>query len=71
MLAYMQAVHTAKKGPIYFGGMITSIDRTLGLERELATLDPLLILSIDIDACCRMWLTKNKRDERYSLMIGN
>lgn len=70
MLAHMKAVGTAKKRLISFGGVITSITRALGLKAELATLDPLLVPSIDIDACLHIWLIKNRRDERYSLMIG-
>lgn len=71
MLAHTQAVHTAKKGPISFWGLITTIARAIGLEREIATLDPLLIPSIDVDAYRHMQLIKNMRDVRYSLMIGN
>lgn len=71
ILAHMQADRIAKKGPISFGGMITYIARALGLESELATLMHYVIPSLDIDAFCHMWLIKNRRHERYSLMIGN
>lgn len=71
MFAHMQAVHTTKKGLISFGGVITSIVHAIGLERELATLDPLFIHSLDIDACLHMRLIKNRWGRRYSLMIGN
>lgn len=56
---------------ISFGGVITSIARSLGLDMKLSTLDPLPMLSLDIDACRHMQLIKNMRDEIYSLMIGN
>lgn len=71
MLVHMQVVHTTNKGPIYFRGVITSIAHALGLEMDISKLDPLPIPSLDIDACCHIRLIKNKRDERYSLMIGN
>lgn len=71
MPIYQQVVCTAKKGSISSGGVITSIVRALGLKRELATLDPLLIPSLDIDVFRHMRLIKNMRDVRYSLMIGN
>lgn len=71
MLAYMHAVGTVKKGLISIGGVITSIACVLGLEAQLAALDPLLVPSLDIHVCRHMWLIKNMRDERYSLMIGN
>lgn len=71
MLAHMQAVHTAKKGHITFGGLITSIAPALDLHAELATLDPLPMLSLYIDICRHMRLIKNKSDERFSLMISN
>lgn len=71
MLTHIQAFCTAKKGLISFGAVITSIARAIGLDKELATLDPLPILSLDIDAFLHMRLIKNMRDGRYSLMIGN
>lgn len=71
MLAHMKAIHITKKGTISFGGVIISIVGTLGLEAELATLDPLSIPSLDINACRHMQLIKNRRDETYSLIIGN
>lgn len=67
----MKAVHTAKKWHITFGGLITSIDRTLDLHVELATLNPIPMLSLDIDVCRHIRLIKNMRDGRYSLMIAN
>lgn len=51
--------------------MITSIARAIGLDAELATLDPLLIPSLDILAFLHMRLIKNRRDGKYSLMISN
>lgn len=66
----MQAVCTAK-GYISSGGLIISIAHALGLHGELATIDPLLVLSLDIDVCHHMQLIKNMRDERHPLMIGN
>lgn len=71
LLAHMQAVRTAKKGHIIFGGLITSIARALNLHAELATLDPLPMFSLDIDVCLHMRLMKNKSDERFSLVIAN
>lgn len=67
----MQAVRTAKKGNITFGVLITSIAHALDLHAELATLDPLHMLSLDIDVCRHMRLIKNMSDERFSLMIAN
>lgn len=64
----MQADHTAKKGAISFRGLITTIAHTLDLHMELATLDPLPMLFIDIDVCLHMRLIKNMR---YSLLIAN
>lgn len=71
MLAHMQAVGTAKKGPIPIGGVITSISCALCLEVELATLDPLPGPSLNIHAFRHMRLIKNMRDVRYLLMISN
>lgn len=71
MLAHMQAVGTAKKGPIFIGGVITSIARAIALYVELATLDPLPTPSLDILEFCHMQLIKNRRDGKYSLMLGN
>lgn len=71
LLSHMQAGCTAKKGHIEFGGLITSIARSLDLHAELATLDPLHMLFLDIDVCRHMRLIKNMSDERFSLMIAN
>lgn len=71
MLAHMQAVHRANKRPIYFGGVITSIACAIGLDTGLGTLESLLIRLLDIHACCNIWLIKNMRGGRYSLIIGN
>lgn len=65
LLAYMQAVRTAKKRHIAFGGLITSIARTQDLH------DPLPMLSLEIDVCRHMRLIKNISDGRFSLMIAN
>lgn len=50
----MQAVCTVKKGHIAFGGIITFIARALDLHAELDRLDPLPMLSLDIDVCLHM-----------------
>lgn len=51
--------------------MITSIAHAIGLDAELATLDPLPTPSLDIVAFHHMRLIKNMRDAKYSLMISN
>ncbi|KAI5442121.1 hypothetical protein KIW84_011261 [Lathyrus oleraceus] len=45
--------------------------RALDLHTELATLDPLPMLSLYIDVCHHMRLIKNESDGRFSLMIAN
>lgn len=71
LLAHMQVICTVKKRHIAFEGLITSIARALDLHRELNMLDPLPMLSLDIDVYRHMRLIKNMRDEMYSLMIAN
>lgn len=71
LLAHMQAVRTAKKGHITFGGLITSIACSLDLYAKLAMLDPLPMLSLDIVVCLHMRLIKNKNDGRFSMTIAN
>lgn len=51
MMAHMQEVCTAKRYHISIGGVITSIACAIGLEAELAILEPLPTHSLDILAC--------------------
>lgn len=60
-----------RKGPISFGGLITSIARALGLDVELASLEPLPSCFLDIHACRYMRLIRAKLDGIYLLMFHN
>ncbi|KAI5433700.1 hypothetical protein KIW84_020823 [Lathyrus oleraceus] len=54
--------------PFCIGGQVTSIARALGLSNKLATLQPLLTPSLDIDSCRVQRLIKDMRDDIYSVM---
>lgn len=71
MIAHMNVVRTARKGPISFGDLITSIARVMGLHTELATLGPLPSNSLGLHACRYMRLIKAMSDGRYLLMVHN
>ena len=51
-----------KGGPIVFGGLITSIARTLNLNDEIATLEPLPPRIIDLNFLKSMKMCRERRD---------
>ncbi|KAI5423876.1 hypothetical protein KIW84_030194 [Lathyrus oleraceus] len=71
LLAHFQSTYARTGGPIYVGGLITSITLALNLGTELATLEPLETPFADLDYCHSMRLIKNKPDGKYSLMISS
>lgn len=71
LLAHFQSTSVQNGGPIYVRGLITSIALTLNLGMELATLESLETLFVDLDYFCSMRLIKNKPDGKYFLMISN
>ncbi|KAI5402442.1 hypothetical protein KIW84_050165 [Lathyrus oleraceus] len=71
MLSHMQVIINAKRGPIIFGGLITSIARVLGLKEKFSRLTPLLHHAIDIDMARSMKLVKRRSDGKFNLIIAN
>lgn len=71
MLVHMQLICVRGATHLCIGGLVTSIARALGLGNELATLQPLPTPSLDIDSCRSQRLIKARRDDIYSLMVGN
>ncbi|CAI8601203.1 unnamed protein product [Vicia faba] len=71
MLTHMHVFVTARRGHITFGGLITSIARTIGPEHKLATLVPLPSCFIDIDMARSMNLVKQHPVGKFDLMINN
>ena len=71
MIAHMHVVQTASNGSISFGGVITSIARALGLDTELATLDPLPPCSLDLRTYISMIFIRAKKNRKFLLMVHN
>lgn len=71
MLAHLKLLCVRGTTHFCIGGLVTSIARALGLDSELATLQPLPTPSLDIDSCRAQHLIKAKKDNIYSLMVGN
>lgn len=69
MIAHMNVIRAARKGPISFGDLITSIAHVMGIHTELATLEPLPSRSFDLHACRHMRLITDRPDGRYLLMV--
>jgi hypothetical protein len=67
----MQAIVNVKRGPIIFGGLITSIARVLELEEKFSRLTPLPHHAIGIDMARSMKLVKRRSDGRSNLIIAN
>lgn len=68
MLAHM-TLFTNKTGPIVFGGLVTSIARALGLNDEIATLEPLPPRTINLKFLKEMKLCRARREGGYELMV--
>ena len=71
MLAHMQFVCTKERGPIYIGGLITSIVCALNLNEELATLQPIQTPFLYMDSFQSMCMIKNRSVGNYYLMVQN
>lgn len=71
MFSHMHAIVNTRRGPIVFGGLITSITRVLGLEEKLSCLTPLPPRAIDIDMTRSMKLVKRRQDGKFHLMVAN
>lgn len=71
MFSHMQAIVNARRGPIIFGGLITSIARVLGLEDKFSCLTPLPPRAIIIDRTRSMKLVKRRQDSNFHLMVAN
>lgn len=71
MLACMHLICARGVTPFDIGGLVTSRARALGVSTELKTLQPLPTPSLDIDSCRAQRLIKARRDDIYSLMVGN
>lgn len=70
MLAKMQKIATATTGAIAIGGLITSLAIAMGLENEVATLDPIPATTpLDQNSCLAQKLIKYKGQSEYFLMI--
>ncbi|MCI33237.1 DNA (cytosine-5)-methyltransferase DRM2-like [Trifolium medium] len=68
----MQTIAKAKKGAIVIGGLITSLASSLGLDTQIATLDPLPdSTSLDLNPCLAQKLVKLISGNKYYLMIRN
>lgn len=67
----MQAIVNTRRGPIIFGGLITSIARVLGLRDKFSWLTPLPPRVIDINMTRSMKLVKRRRDGKFHLMVAN
>lgn len=71
LMANLNAVRTVSKGSIAYGGMITSIDRVLGLDTELSTLEYLPPYSFDIQACRSMRFVRARPGRKFLFMVHN
>ena len=69
MIAHMHHV-LRKGGPISFGGLITTIARAIGLDTELATLEPLPPRIANLKFFRDMRLCKTRKEGGYFLMVG-
>ncbi|MCI08018.1 hypothetical protein A2U01_0029089, partial [Trifolium medium] len=69
MLSHMQAICTAKKGAISFGGLITSIARALELDNELANLEPLEPRFLNLLTVKNMHFVKARKQEGGFLLM--
>lgn len=68
MISHMCAVRK-KGGTIYFGGLITSIARSLHLDIELATLEPLPHRIINLKLLKDIRLCKVRKEGDFNLMV--
>lgn len=59
LLAHLSSISGRIRGPIYVGGLITSISIALDLHYELATIENLFTFFPDLDYCHNMRLIKN------------
>lgn len=70
MIAHMCAF-VKNKGTISFGGFITSTTHAIGLDVDLATLEPFMSRTLDLNLMRHMKLCKVRREGGYHLMVRN
>lgn len=72
IFAKMQEIVMVSTSLIAIKGLITSLAITMGLENEVATLEPIRVSwPLDIDSCLAQKLIKVKGQNEYFLMIRN